>query len=94
MDEFRVRFTDATYRAIEYLATRMQVSMVRVIGDALSLYWWLARERMAGSRLLVQRGTDVKELTIPSLELLMSRPDLTSEAASAEVVLAAPDLLD
>jgi hypothetical protein len=52
------------------LAERLDVPMADVIREALSLFWWFARERAAGSRILIQRGDQVTELLIPSLEEL------------------------
>ena len=77
MSGFRVRFADSTYQVVAHLSSRLQVPMAEVVRDALSIYWWLARERMAGSRLLIERGGDVNELTIPSLERLRPEPGLT-----------------
>lgn len=92
MDEIRFGFTDDTYRVVAYLASRARVPMVRVVGDALNLYWWLAREQMAGSRLLVQRGAEVNELTVPSLERLMSRSEAACEPMPSAIIPTAPHL--
>ena len=70
MNKFNVKFSDGTHQVLTEISQKLGTSMADVIRDALSLYWWFIRERSAGSRLLVQRGSDVTELVIPSLERL------------------------
>lgn len=76
MAKFNVNFSDSTHAAVVELSERMDVPMADVIREALSLLWWLARESMAGNRILIQRGDQVTELMIPSLEALrdVARP--------------------
>jgi hypothetical protein len=70
MTKFNVKFSDNAYRAVAELAGWMGATMADVIRDALSLFWWLAKEYRQGNRLLIQRGETVTELLIPSLERL------------------------
>lgn len=72
MTKFNVKFSDNAYRAVGELAGWMGASMADVIRESLSLFWWLAKEYRQGNRLLIQRGNEVTELVIPSLERLRS----------------------
>jgi hypothetical protein len=72
MTKFNVKFSDSTYRAVGELAKWTDGTMADVIREALSIFWWLAKEYRQGSRLLIQRGDKITELMIPSLERLKS----------------------
>src|SRR6266536_1638998 len=72
--KFNVKFHDAMYQLVVRLAGRLGVPMADVIREALSLYGWAAHEHEQGSRLLVQRGHDITEVVIPSLQQL--RPEI------------------
>lgn len=87
MNKFNVKFSDSTYRAVATLAEKLEVSMADVIREALSLYWWAGKECMAGSRLLIQRGSEITELVIPSLEQLKQGPEYARELVKTEVTL-------
>jgi hypothetical protein len=78
---FRITFSDGTRQVLADLSQGLGTSVGEVIREALSLYWWFARERSAGSRLLVQRGSEVRELRVPSLDRL-SRPQAPTPALS------------
>jgi hypothetical protein len=71
----KARFTAPSFRTLTQLAAATHVATSDVMRDALSVYWWLARECGAGSRLLVQRGSDITELTLPSLEGMDPLPE-------------------
>jgi hypothetical protein len=70
MTKFNVKFSDNAYQAVGELAGWMGASMADVVRESLSLFWWLAKEYRQGNRLLIQRGNEVTELLIPSLERL------------------------
>jgi len=76
-------FSEGTHQVLTSLTQRLDVSMADVIRDALSIFCWFARERSAGSRLLIQRGTEITELIIPSLERLRPADASGPTAASA-----------
>src|SRR5690242_18635506 len=65
---FGVRFGEPAYRRMLELAGAQHSTMSEVMRQALSVYWWLAREHGMGSRFLVQRERDVTVWTIPSLD--------------------------
>ena len=85
MNKFNVKFSDSTHRVIAWLADRLEISMADVIREALSLYWWIAKERMEGNRLLVQRGAEITEMVVPSLEQLRQGPDFARELVPREI---------
>jgi hypothetical protein len=64
----RARFSTQSYAVLTQMATALHVTASDVMREALGVYRWLARERGQGGRFLVQRGCEVTELTIPSLE--------------------------
>ena len=70
MTKFNVKFSDSTYQAVGQLARWTDGTMADVIREALSVFWWIAKEYGQGHRLLIQRGDQVTELLIPSLERL------------------------
>jgi hypothetical protein len=70
VNKFNVTFSESTYSVLTNLAQRMEVSMADVIREALSVYWWIAKEQATGGRLLIQRGDKVTQLAIPSLAKL------------------------
>jgi hypothetical protein len=72
--KFNVKFQDAMYRLVLGLAGRLETSMADVIREALSLYGWAAHEHEQGNKLLIQRGDEVSEVVIPSLQRL--RPEI------------------
>ena|SRR5258708_29448389 len=72
MTKFNVKFSDSTYRAVGELAKWTDGTMADVIREALSIFWWLAKEYRQGSRLLIQREGKLTELMIPSLARLRS----------------------
>jgi hypothetical protein len=82
VSKFNVNFSDGTHRVLLDIAQQQGTSMADVIREALSLYWWFARERSAGSRFLVQRGSEVAELVIPSLERLTREMEQTRDPDS------------
>jgi hypothetical protein len=64
----RARFSAQSYGTLAQMAAATHMTASNVVRDALSLYWWLAREHGKGSRFLVQRDAAVTELVLPSLE--------------------------
>jgi hypothetical protein len=72
MAKFNINFSDSTHAVLVELSERLDVPMADVIREALSLYWWFAREQASGNQLLIQRGDKLTELMIPSLEALSS----------------------
>lgn len=64
----RVRFSESAYRTVLQLAGAERSTMAEVMREALSVYWWLAREQSQGNVFLVRRGEVVIELRIPSLD--------------------------
>ncbi len=78
MAKFNVNFSDSTYAVVSELSQRLGVPMADVIRDALSLQWWLAKEVMAGNKLLIERGDRITEVIIPSLEPLAGGPTTAS----------------
>jgi Ribbon-helix-helix protein, copG family len=70
VNKFNVTFSESTHGVLSNLAQRMEVSMSEVIREALSVYWWIAKEQSTGGRLLIQRGDEVTQLAIPSLARL------------------------
>ena|SRR5215471_1742487 len=83
MTKFNVKFSDSTYRAVGELARWTDGTMADVIREALSIFWWLAKEYRQGNRLLIQRGDQVTELMIPSLERLMADVSPGQETAAS-----------
>jgi hypothetical protein len=92
MIKFNVKFSDRTYGIVGELAELMDGSMADVIREALSVFWWLAKEYRQGGKLTVRRGDELIELMIPSLERLAagapvldqkSRVPLEHEASDA-----------
>src|SRR5215471_5219574 len=82
VNTFCIEFSDGTRQVLGDLSQRLDTSVAEVIRESLSLYTWVVRERSAGSRLLVQRGEEVTELVIPSLErLTKSMADSAEETA-------------
>jgi hypothetical protein len=65
--------TSLTYAV---LAARVEMPTEEAYREALSLYWWMARERSTGTRFLVQRGDKITELVVPSLDRLNDGPPL------------------
>ncbi len=84
MTKFNVKFHAAMYRLMTDLAERLEVPMADVIRESLSLYGWMAREYRQGSKLLIQRGDEVTELVIPSLERLRSENGRRQEVVAME----------
>ena len=78
--KFGMSLSEHTSLTYAVLAARLEMPMEEVIRDALSLYWWVARERSSGSRLLVQRGDQVTELAIPNLDRLAGGPPIDDSA--------------
>lgn len=72
MQKFNVNLSDNVHGVLDDLADRLDMPMADVVRDSLSLFWYLAREVKDGNKLLVQRGDQVSELMIPSLEPLRS----------------------
>jgi hypothetical protein len=91
VSKFNVKFSDGTHEVLVDLSQKLETSMAEVIREALSLYWWVARERSAGSRLLVQRGDEVTELVIPSLERLTQEMAPARQPDSEVLAPAEPD---
>jgi hypothetical protein len=65
-----------TSKAVTVLAERLDMEMAEVVREALSCYWWLAKERSAGTRFQVQRDGELTELAVPSLDRLADGPPL------------------
>src|SRR5690349_16712131 len=80
MTKFNVNFADRTHEAMVSLSEMLGISMADVLREALSLFWWIAREVMAGNRILIQRGDQVTELLLPSLDALRDRPEPATSA--------------
>jgi predicted transcriptional regulator len=85
MTKFNVKFSDNTYRAVSELARETDGTMADVIREALSIYVWLAKEYRQGNKLLIQRGEQVTELLVPSLERMVGT-QATGEETNAGVV--------
>jgi len=90
MTKFNVKFSDNTYRAVAELARWTDGTMADVIREALSVFWWLAKEYRQGNRLLIQRGETVTELLIPSLERMTAEPPRAGEEIVADSIEDAP----
>jgi len=86
MDEFRITFSDGTRKVLTDISQALGTSIGDVIRDALSLYWWFARERSSGSRLLVQRGSQITELVVPSLERLTRKAGCGQRSGSGLIL--------
>jgi hypothetical protein len=72
--KFNVKFSAGTYHVMGTLADQLEVPMAEIIREALSLFWWITKEVRQGNKLLVQRGNEVSEMVIPSLERLKPEP--------------------
>jgi hypothetical protein len=70
----RVRFSEAAYRTVLELAGAQRSTMAEVMREALSVYWWLAREHSQGSRFLVQRGCVITEAILRSVDGMAPLP--------------------
>lgn len=70
MTKFNIKFHEAMYQLVSALAKRLDASMADVIREALSLYAWTAQEYEGGGRLLLQKGDEITQVVIPSLERL------------------------
>jgi hypothetical protein len=68
--------TNRMSRAFAVLAERLDVPLTEAIRGALSLYWWVAKERSTGARVLIQRGDHITELVISGLDRLDGGPPL------------------
>jgi hypothetical protein len=68
----------------------MDGTMADVIREALSVFWWLAKEYRQGSRLMIQRGDSITELMIPSLERLKSDAGQAGEAEAMPMTIEVP----
>lgn len=68
------------YRVLVALAEATQATPTAVIQEALSAYWWMAKERSQGHDLWVRRGDTLTDLQIPSLQGMES---LSPEALDA-----------
>ena len=71
---FNVKFQEAMYQLVLGLAGRLELSMADVMREALSFYGWAAHEHEQGNKVLVQRGDEITEIVIPTLERL--RPEI------------------
>lgn len=71
-----LNLSDSTNRAMEILSERLDKPSAEVIREALSLYWWVARECSNGSKLLIQRGDAVTELANSTLDALADGPPI------------------
>src|SRR2546423_9988347 len=56
-----IRFTPKTDEILAQLEGDEGVDRAELIRRALSMYWWVQRERADGSKMLVQRGSEVTE---------------------------------
>ncbi|TMC13420.1 MAG: hypothetical protein E6J41_00525 [Chloroflexi bacterium] len=70
-----VRFTPSGHRVAMQLANATHVTPSELFRDALSVYWWLAREHEQGHSFLVRRGDTVTEMTLPSLKGMYRLPE-------------------
>jgi hypothetical protein len=66
--EVTVKFTPSAHRVAMQLANATHVTPSELFRDALSVYWWLAREHGQGHSFLVRRGDMVTEVMVPSLK--------------------------
>jgi hypothetical protein len=66
-----LNLADRMSRTVTVLAERLDMPMAEVVREALSLYWWLAKERSTGTRISIHRGEEVTEMVIPSLDGLI-----------------------
>jgi hypothetical protein len=64
MPKYNIQFHDAAYELLGVLSELTQEPRADVIRDALSVYWWIATEIMAGSQVLVQRGSTITEVQL------------------------------
>jgi hypothetical protein len=80
----RVHFSDQAYRTVLQLAGAQRSTMAEVMRQAVSVYWWLAREHSQGSRFLVQRGCVVTETVIPSIDGMARLPESEGELHPVE----------
>jgi ribbon-helix-helix CopG family protein len=71
-----LNLTPSTTKAVTLLAERRDMQMSEVIREALSCYWWLARERSAGTRFQIARDGKLTEMAVPSLNRLADGPPL------------------
>jgi hypothetical protein len=70
-----VRFTPSAHRVAVQLANATHVTPSELFRDALSVYWWLAREHGQGHSFLVRRGDMVTEVTLSSLKDMDRLPE-------------------
>ena len=75
-----LNLSGATRKALDTLAERLEMPLNEVVRDALSLYWWLARERSKGARFQVARGAELTELVSPALDRLAGGPPIEEPA--------------
>jgi hypothetical protein len=71
-----LNLADGTSRTVTVLAERLDMPIAEVVREALSWYWWLAKERSAGTRLSIHRGDEITEMVVPSLDRLNDGPPL------------------
>lgn len=68
MARYSINFSEQADGTLRELARATHGTTCEVVRDALSVYWWLARESGRGTRFLVQRGSQVNEVVLPSLK--------------------------
>jgi hypothetical protein len=71
-----LNLSNRTSLSFAILGERLDVPLTETIRGAMSLYWWVAKERSTGARVLIQRGDKVTELVISSLDRLDGGPPL------------------
>jgi hypothetical protein len=71
-----LNLTTSTSKAVTMPAERLDMPMAEVVREALSCYWWLAKERSARTRFQVERDGELTEMAVPSLDRLNDGPPL------------------
>ncbi len=57
-----VNFSDETYGRLKEIADRKGVSMTEVLRDAIALEDWFTEEERSGSRILIERDGETREV--------------------------------
>jgi hypothetical protein len=72
---YTIDLSEKVRQTLTDLAEATHLTPSEVVRDALSVYWWLAREHGQGNRFMVQRGSNVNELFLPSLKDVEPLPE-------------------
>src|SRR5215472_4533347 len=68
MPKYNVNFSDNAYQTLATLSEELGMTMAEVVREALSTYWWLARELEHGHRVVIDRNGTLTQVVFPSFE--------------------------